>query len=195
VLTWEEQSAGTGKLYARVTLTATETRGARARGISFTIEHALVKALRPRDVIHVHGDPAIGLSILRGDLLIAAAGAAGALSYIPVGADVDVRIPGDLVRESERIFRTRDPHYQMIERPVQIAIAGETRIMRWGQPIMGPYEVFVRPSVIDKHPSVSIERLGVCPETAAHISAELLDRERYRVVGGWLDDEDGVGAE
>ena len=184
VLVWEEHTPEAWKLYARVTLTAVETRRATVAGIAFTLERGLLTMLRPRDVLHVYGDPMIGLSILRDSQLIAAAGSGGALSYIPTGEDVDIGIPGDLISQSEAIFRTRDPNYRMIERPVQITIGGETRIMRWGRPKMGPFEVFVVPSGRDKYPRVSLERIGVCPETAAHTSAELLDREPYQVIGG-----------
>ena len=142
--------------------------------------------LRPRDVLHLYGGPMVGLSIIRDHQLIAAAGSGGALSYIPTGEGVHIRVPGDLISKSEAIFRVRDPEYTLIERPVEITIGGETRIMRWGRPKMGPFEVFVVPSGRDRYPRVSLERMGVCPETAAHTSAELLDREPYQVVGGRL---------
>jgi hypothetical protein len=182
VLTWEEYIPEPWKLYARVAVTAIEKRGARAASISFTVERGILKILQPGDLLYLNGNSMIGLSILRGDDLIAAAGAATGLSYIPVGSDVDVRIPGDLIGQAEAIFRTRDPEYRMVARPVEIAIAGTTRITRWDRSRMGSYEVFIRASVRDRDPCVSIERLGVCPETAAHTSAQLLDQHPYQIV-------------
>lgn len=185
VLHWEPFTPEPTKLYARVTLTAVEKRGANADGIAFTIDRGLIDALRPGDAIHVLGSPMVGLAIRRGNQLIAAAGSGDALTSMPLDPDIDLSIPGDLVQEAARIFRTRDPRYEVTEFPVEVSISGETRIMRWGAPTMPPFEVYVAPSAVDKFPGVGIERQGGCRPRSAEVSADLMDKP-YEVVGGFL---------
>jgi hypothetical protein len=140
--------------------------------------------LRRGDVLHISrsGRCGLGLSILREDLLIAAA---GAITKVPLGLGASARMPGDLIAQAERAFRTRDPDYRMNDRPFELSIAGETRILHTGRPQIGPFDVFVRHGFLDGLPGgdvcASIERRGVCPDTAAHTSAELLEREGLEI--------------
>ena len=64
--------------------------------------------LRPGDALHISRTrcAGVGLSVLRESQLVAAA---GAVSAVPLGAEVTVSHPGDLVRQAEAIFRVRDP--------------------------------------------------------------------------------------
>jgi hypothetical protein len=65
---------------------------------------------------------------------------------------------------------------------LEFAVAGETEIMRWGRSKRGAFELFVRGSSRPDVGLVSIERLKICPETAAHTSAQLMDRDGYQIV-------------
>ena len=167
-------------LYARITLSASDRWNATVTSFSFSVERGLVRVLRPGDVLHISrtGCGGIGLSILRDDQLVATA---GAISSVPLGVDVSVRFPHELTDQAEAIYRTRDPEYEMREHPIELSIAGETRILHGYRSRIGPYDVLVRhgffPGIPGTNECVSIERCGVCPDTAAHTSAQLLDEE------------------
>ena len=116
------------------------------------------------------------------DFLIAAAGPVDVLRFLPLGSDL--RICAATEDVEERFFKQPGAGRYFVGGPapigrpfVEIVAGGETRIMPWGRPQMGPFEVFVRDSVRLGVLLISIERLKVCPETAAHTSAQLLDRE------------------
>ena len=164
------------QLYGRVTLSATDTHAVASK-FSFSVDRPLVRAFRPGDVLHVSRTSCggLGLSILRDGYLVAAA---GAITKVPLGADVSARAPHDLTEQAEAVFRTRDRRYQLHDQPIELTIQGETRILHLGRPQMGPYEVFMRHGFLRGIPGtdecISIERRGVCPDTAAHTTAQLL---------------------
>jgi len=174
----EEYQREAWQLYSRITLTPRD-RYATARSFSFSVDRALITMLREGDVVHVSRTPCagLGLSIVRDGQLVAAA---GAICHVPLGPDVSVRTPGDLVRQSERIFQTRDPEYVFGRPPLEVRIGNVTRILDGGRPTIGPYELFVRHGFIMGFPGTdacaSIERIRVCPDTAAHHSAELISK-------------------
>jgi hypothetical protein len=186
-MTWTEHTPAAWKLYARVELKAMDKRGAAAAGVSFVIDRGLMKVLRPGDHLYVAALPALGLSIVHDDFLVAAAGPADVLARVPLGSEVDLRYPGeDLER---RFFKQPEAFHYFMGGPaprgkpfVEIAAGGETCIMPWGRPTMGPFELFVRGSARPDVLLLSIERLKVCPETSAHTSAQLMDRDGYEVV-------------
>src|SRR5262249_40057216 len=155
----------------RFTLIASDRHNASTSQVSFSVQRGLLNVLRPGDVVYISRTfcAGLGLSILREGLLIAAA---GAITHVPLGSDASARIPNDLVLEAERAFATRDVTYRMSDCPLELTIAGETRICHGGRPKMGPYDVFVRHGFQRGLPgtdvSASIERRGVCPDTAAH---------------------------
>ena len=171
------------QLYARLTLTASD-RWATVRSASITVERGIVRVLRRGDVLHLRrtASGGLGLSILREDQLIAAA---GAITSVPLGSSVSARYPRDLIAQAEAIFRTRDENYHLFDRPLELAVAGATRILHSGRPQMGPYEVYVRHGFILGLPgideSASIEQRAVCPDTAAHTTAQLLEEENLEM--------------
>ena len=175
------------QLYARFTLVPSDPENASVAQASFSVERGLLRVLRPGDVLHLSLHGGLALSILRDDSLIAAA---GAITAVPLGVDVVARVPGDLIRQAESVFRTRDPDYQMHDAPFELSIAGETRLLHWGRPTMGPFDVFVRHGCRlggkfdggGQDACASIERRGVCPDTAAHTSAQLFDQEGVELV-------------
>jgi hypothetical protein len=172
------------QLYARITLIASDPSSALVKSVSFSVERGLVRVLRRGDVLHIRrtGCAGIGLSILRGNHLIAAA---GGIVGLPLGADVSARYPYDLIDQAEAIFRTRDPKYYVPDVPIELSIAGVTCILHTGRPQIGPYEILIRhgflPGTPGKDECLSIERRGVCPDTAAHTSAQLLDVEGLQI--------------
>jgi hypothetical protein len=68
----------------------------------------------------------LGLSIVRGTQLIAAA---GALTAVPLGEIVRVGIPGGTIREAERVFQKSDPEFEFPHLPVEIRVGDEAHIM------------------------------------------------------------------
>jgi hypothetical protein len=77
------------------------------------------------------------------------------------------------------------PGYVMRECPIELTVAGETRIFTRGRATLGPCEIFMRHGSLLGVPGtdecVSIERKGACPETAANTSAQLLETEGLRM--------------
>jgi hypothetical protein len=168
------------QLYARFTLVASDPHNAAVSQAWFSVHRGLLDVLRRGDVLHLNRtfSAGLGLSILRENLLVAAA---GAITGVPLGSDASARIPYDLVRQAESAFRTRDVDYQMGDQPVELTIAGQTAICHSGRRQIGPYDVFIRHGFLSgftgTNESASIERRGVCPETTAHTSAELIECE------------------
>lgn len=172
------------QLYSRVTLTASRWRLSGSRSMSFSVDRALIRTLRAGDVLNISrtGCGGLGLSILRDGDLVAAA---GAITKVPLGAGLTARNPGDLVEQAEMVFRARDPQYRMGEYPIELSVEGETRIVHRGRPRLGPYDIFVIHGFIIGIPGtderVSIERTGVCPDTAAHTTVQLFETERMEI--------------
>jgi hypothetical protein len=179
LLVTEEYQREAWQLYSRITLIPRD-RQATVQSFSFSVDRALITMLREGDVLHISRTPCagLGLSVLRHGQLVAAA---GAICFVPLGPDVSIRTPVDLVRQAERIFQTRDPEYQLLHSPVELRIGNVTRIIDGGRPTIGPYEILVRHGFITGLPGtdacVSIERIRVCPDTAAHHSAELMSKK------------------
>jgi hypothetical protein len=168
------------QLYARLTLTASDPHNASIAQASFSIDRGLLNVLRRGDELHLGrtSSGGIALSMLRQRSLIAAA---GAITAVPLGDDAAARLPLDLVREAETLFRIHDVAYEMHDIPLEISVAGLKRILHRGRLQMGPYEVCVRHGCDRdegaRDVSASIERRGVCPVTAAETTAQLFDQE------------------
>lgn len=161
----------------RITLTASSRTLAAAHGLSFVVDRALASALRPGDELCIGAgfDGGIGISILRRGQLVAAA---GAVSSVPLGPSFNVGFAGDLARQAEEVFRTRDPQYELCERPVQVTIDGITRILHRARIVIGQYEVFVVHGADEGPECMAISRVGVCPDCAATLTAPLLEEEK-----------------
>ena len=165
------------QLFVKFVLSSTKGR------VAFTAERGMARVLRKADALHVRRglSGGLGIWILRDDVLVAAAGAL----IGQLGNDVSVGMPCDLLDRAKAIICERDPTYRMHDSPVELHIAGETRILHRGRPRIGPYEVIVRHGFIDgmpgSGPSLSIERVGVCPDIAAHTTAQLIDEEGYEM--------------
>ena len=179
LLVTEEYHKEAWQLYSRLTLTP-QDREATVRSFSFSVDRELTAMLRAGDALHISRTPCagLGLSILRGGQLVAAA---GAVSAVPLGPVISVRHPAELVRQAEAIFRQRDPEYHMRDFPAEIRVGSVTRIIHAGRPTIQEYEILVRHGFLWGMPgtdeSISIERRRVCPDTAAHNTAQLLTTE------------------
>jgi hypothetical protein len=172
------------QLLCRITLAATEKKHSMASSFSFTVDRELIAMLRKNDALHISRTycAGLGLSVLRGGELVAAA---GAVTHVPLGPTVSVRHPRGLIEAAEAIFRARDREYEMCNYPVELRVGDVLRILQAGRPTVGDYEILVRHGPISDIPGtdecVSIERLGICPSTAAHNSAQLMEEYRHEI--------------
>ena len=180
-LSWTEYTPAAWKLYARVELKATERQTAVA-GISFIIDRGLMTVLSSGDYVYLAALPLLGISIVRNGLLIAAAGSAPTLTRIPLGSEVSLTFPEPA---EVRIVLGGGERYRpenFAVRPVAVSVVGEPSRACWrGRPRVGRYDVLVDRGLHLGEPRVSMELSKICPETAAHTSAQLMDRDGYQV--------------
>ena len=165
-------------LLSRLTLRSDSRDRATIAALSFCVDQALPRSWRGGDVLHVArtGCGGLGLSVLRGDRLITAI---GAVTAVPHGGLVTVRIPREAIREAEDAFRRVDPRFEFPELPIEIQVESTKRVLYGGRPRIGSYEVFVEHGFYLGIPGtsecVALSLNGSCPETAAICSAQLLE--------------------
>ncbi len=164
---------------SRFTLIPTGIRAADPHaGISCCIDRALTERMRPGDTIYFARTMCggVGLSVVRDDQLVVAA---GAVTAVPLGRDVMARIPGDLIQRAGAILRERDPEFGFHELPLEMAADGATSILANGQRTLGRYIAVVvhgfLPGLPGTDECAAIWREGACAEVAANASAMLLD--------------------
>src|SRR4051794_27333434 len=138
LLVTQEYQREDWQLYSLLTLTPRD-QNATVQSFSFSVDRELIKMLREGDALHISRTPCagLGLSVLRDGQLVAAA---GAISDLPLGPDVSIGTPFDLVREAERIFQTREPEFQLRNCPVELRIGNVTRMIDVGRPKIGAYD-------------------------------------------------------
>jgi len=173
-LTLEDFDLRPGVARTRVTLTAEDDGTADMREMSFAVDRNFANMLKPHDAVHVATTwrGGLGVSVLRHGVLIAAA---GAVTGVPLGPSVSVRMPADVVREAHEVFRRRDPEYELWEWPVEVATEAGTRLLHRARIPLGRYEFFVVHGFISGIECLAITFLGVCPDCAATLTAPVLD--------------------
>src|SRR5262245_483727 len=77
-------------------------------------------------------------------------------------------------------LRRQDPEYRQAEHPVDVSIGETSRILHGGRVTLAGYEVFVVHGAIPGLPGVdeclSLALVGVAPDSAAPLTALLLDK-------------------
>ena len=105
--------------------------------------------------------------------------AVGAISDVPLGDLVRVRIPADVIEEAERVYRRHDPEFEYGHLPVEIRLGEHTRILHGGRFRVRSYEIFVQHGFYRGLPGqsecMSVAPVGSCPDIPAIASAQLLD--------------------
>ncbi len=166
------------------TLHATDQR-ASMRTAAFHVESTILQRLQAGDVLHlVHGMGAdLGLSILRDDRLIVAA---GDIAAVPVGSDLSVTIPWDLARQAEDVYRRYDPEFlppgmpdgALMPRAIEVRYGNERALVLWWTRNVGPYEVTVLSGAVvacgGGAAKGSICRRGACSLLGAGLTARLM---------------------
>jgi hypothetical protein len=169
-------------------LVAATRRQATVAAASFHVDKALVSSLKPGDVIHLARTECggLGLSVIRGRNLVVAV---GAVTDVPLGPEVEARIPMDLVASAETVFRQRDPDFEFSERPIEVSVNGSRSVLYSGRRTLGQYVVFVDHGFFDGTPGTdvcaAISRTGACTDDAANASAMLLGAEDALLISRW----------
>ena len=170
----ENFDARPGVARTRVRFVARDDKDAGFKEVSFVVDRDFAGMLKPRDTlvaaVDLHG--AFAVSVMREDLLVAAA---GAVHCVPLGNAVKVTQPGALARQAEALFRARDPEYRIWETPVEITTETGTRLLHRGRPDLGRYEAFVVHGFIHGSECVALTCLGVCPDCAATLTAPVIN--------------------
>ncbi len=192
-----------------ITLVATARDQASVAKAAFYIDKTLTDCAKAGDQMHMSRDAGCGLgfSLIRSGKLVAAA---GALTAVPLGNGVEVRIPTDLISTAEAVFQERDPDFEFVELPVEIKIEGLRE--RYGQSLsrrspdpltdtfvtfgggvdVGAYRVIVRhgPSNIVDGPreSISICDKELITYAAGEFAAMLLDGPGALSMSRWPEE-------
>jgi hypothetical protein len=115
------------------------------------------------------------MSVLREDDLVFALGDPLA---VPLGSSVSAGCPRDLIEEAQKVFRRRDPSYEMRTFPIEIAACGESILLPGTRRELTSHGIFVAGHVRqDLGPPplfLAIWRKGLCPATGASLSVQLL---------------------
>jgi hypothetical protein len=165
-------------LRSSITLRAAEKTNATASAVSFHVDRSLTARLSSGDQLYIArtGCGGLGLSIIRNNQLIVAV---GALTAVPLGNNVRVSVPLDLVRQAEAVFKPRDPEFQFPVWPVEVCVGCQRHVRFRGWEQIEGYEVFVEhgfyPGIPGQNECLAISLKGACSVTAANASAQLLD--------------------
>jgi hypothetical protein len=162
---------------SEIQLVSTDKEYASVEMVSYFLDRALVRVLKPGDILHIARTccGGVGFSALRQEKLIFAVGAVASVS---LGSHISVKIPYDLVRKAEAIFRSRDPEFESAHHPVEVCIGDCAKIWYRGLVRMRGYHVWVEhgfiPDVPGTEECVSITLDKECDWVAGCASAQLL---------------------
>lgn len=174
----------------QITLSAANQGGATVASASFHVDMGLVKSLQPGDTVHLvrTGSGGLAISIIRGESLVAAA---GAIASVPLGNDLVARYPGEVMEAVEALLREADPTISdwfaaLPEAPIEIRSGDQRRILWRANIKLGPYRVFMIHGFYSGIPGTdacaAISRVGTGPEISTISTAQLLDGGGIEVV-------------
>jgi hypothetical protein len=156
-------------LASRIVLTAHDRTDATAAAAWLHLDQGLVDALRPGDEVNLTRTPrgGLGLSVVRGgDLFVAV----GAVTGVPLGSDLKVIVRRDrLVREI--VYEGTNARLPWLH-PIEFTSADRVPRKPKGYTMRQWSRAWPPPEDTDE--CVSIVRAGVCPDSAAFASAQLL---------------------
>lgn len=162
---------------SEIRLVATDKKYASCETASYFVDRVLLRVLRPGDVFHIARTccGGVGVSAIREGKLVFAVGAVGA---VPLGSEISVKIPHELLTKAEEILRERDPEFAFPHHPIEICIGDRPKILYRGHLQMGGYHVWVEhgflPGMPGTEESVSITLDEACDWVAGSASAQLL---------------------
>jgi len=162
---------------SEIRLVATDNKYTSLETASYFVDRVLLRALRPGDVFHLARTccGGVGVSAIREGKLIFAVGAVGA---VPLGSEISVKIPYELLTKAAAILRERDPEFEFLHQPIEICIGDHSRILFRGHLEIGGYHVWVEHGFLPGMPgtdeSISITLNEACSWVAGSASALLL---------------------
>lgn len=162
---------------SEIQLVATDKKYASRETASYFLDRALVRVLRPGDVFNITRTNCggVGVSAIRQGKLVFAV---GAVASVPLGTDIAVRTPYDLLQEAKAVLRSRDPEFEFAQHPVEVCVGNSLKIWYRGLAKMGGYHVWVEHGFIPGEPgteeSISITLDEACDWVAGSASAQLL---------------------
>jgi hypothetical protein len=165
-------------LRSRFTLIASEQKRSRAAAVAFDVDQSLTAVIRPRDVLSMSRTTSggLGLSLLRDNQLVFAV---GAVTAVPLGDTVRVRLPVELITRAAAVFRQRDPSFEFPHLPIEIEVGEERCVVFATRSQFGAYQVWVEHGCYRGAPGVdecvAISLQHACPDVVAIASAQLLD--------------------
>ncbi len=172
-------------LRSKVMLTADDCNDATVSQVSFLVDKGLISVLKPGDLLYLARTDCgrIGFSAIRNDLLIFAV---GAITAVPLGRDFSAEIPIDLIRDAQRVFRKRDPRFELSDYPIEVRAGNERHILLGGRRKVSKFDLWVLHGHLVGIPGtnecVSVVRTDMCPAVGANSSALFLDTDRFHIV-------------
>ncbi len=169
---------------ARLTLRASGEKNASVSTASFWVDKRMLSVFQAGDKFYLSRTACtgMGLSLLREDRLVFAA---GAITNVPLGKGVCASTPAGLIAEAARPFQRVDREFSFREYPLLLEIEGISRIKFTGREAIGGYEVSVThgfcPGMPGTDESAAITRSTVCKHAFAALTAEALDSAELEI--------------
>jgi hypothetical protein len=164
---------------SRLTLRASTRKNASVFARSFCVDRELTLLLQPGDLLHLSHSCmwGTGVSLLRKGQLVFAV---GAVLGVPLGKDILVKMPDDVVDQTERFhsvpFEQRRKKPLLI--PIEFHVGNEMRSILGGKIELGRYEIWLQGGSDYSYPSgdtfAAISTKGLCESIPAIASAMLL---------------------
>lgn len=167
-------------LRSELRFVATDMRYASQSTASFFLDRSLVNAMCPGDFFHMARIECggLGVSLIRQGKLVFAA---GAISAVPLGLEIQVKLSYDLIKEAQAVFRHRDPEFEFPEYPIEIHHRGTCTILFSGRVIKNGYHVWVLHGFYLGEPGtpecVAISLDGVCDRASVGATSRLLEMD------------------
>lgn len=177
---WSARGMRPRVLRSLIKLSASEQDRAFASSVSFHVDKSFTSAWHPGDLVYISrtSEGGLGISVIRDGILVAAV---GAITAVPLGSAIHARLPLDLVRKAEEVFRMRDASFQLPEIPLEVSVGNQLHLLLGGRRRMGDYDLFVvhakRWCLDGGDECAALSRIGACSYTAANASALLLETD------------------
>ena len=162
---------------SRLTLSASSRENATHSDVSFYVDRELTLLFKPGDVLHLSHSSGwgTGLSLLRNNQLVFAV---GAILSVPLGNNVQAKLPGDVMDQIKRYSNNRHPDTKHLYIPLEIHVGDQMRSLFRGTVELGDHQIWVERGNDFSHPMfeecAAISVKGACESMPAVASAKLL---------------------